>query len=302
MYTLDLTKEDPMKHTKWPVLATFILALILGAVLLLPQGSAGAQGPEGQGGTDSLDLIDVIDMGPAPDVTADADPQDSPPSGEGDGAVGAASYASSFTYQGRLTDGGQPAEGTYDLRFLLYDAEFGGSQVGGTITQQDVQVSDGLFTVVLDFGSSVYSGGQRYLEIAVRPGDSTGTYTVLSPRRSITPTPYASFAYNADRLDGRDSTSFASSNHEHDDRYYRKRSGTQATTTLSAGQTRTFFTFNWPTDEIVYWIVHPTTTNGRVNWTVDIRLADNGRFIYYFSVTNTGSTTTSVEIKYVIFR
>ena len=291
-----------MKHKNWPVLATFILALVLGAAFLLPQGSAGAQGPEGREGTDSLDLIDVMDVGPAPDVIADADPQDTQAPGEREGTVGAASYASSLTYQGRLTDGGQPAEGIYDFRFLLYDSAVGGSQIGYTITEEDVQVSEGLFTIVLDFGSSAYEGSSRYLEIGVRPGDSTGSYAVLSPRRSITPTAYASFAYNADRLDGLDSSSFASASHTHDDRYYRKRSGTQASITLNAGQTRTVFTFNWPTDEIVYWSIHPTTTDGRVEWDVEIRLADNGRFTYYFTVTNTGSVTTSVDFKYVIFR
>jgi hypothetical protein len=84
--------------------------------------------------------------------------------------------------------------------------------------------------------------------------------------------------------------------------YYRKQSRIQFTGTLSAGQTRTYFTFNWPADEIVYWSMHPTTTNGRVNWTVDIRLADNGRLIYYLTVTNTGSVTTSFDAKYIAFR
>jgi hypothetical protein len=29
--------------------------------------------------------------------------------------------STAFTYQGQLTDGGGPANGTYDLRFILYD-------------------------------------------------------------------------------------------------------------------------------------------------------------------------------------
>ena len=29
---------------------------------------------------------------------------------------------STFTYQGRLTDGGTPATGIYDLQFLLFDS------------------------------------------------------------------------------------------------------------------------------------------------------------------------------------
>jgi hypothetical protein len=290
-------------QTKSWVFPLSALALILIVALLLPQWWAGAQGPEGSDDPNALQLVDVIDAGPAPEAVWDeSEPQDAQSSLGDDPPVQAASYTSSFTYQGRLTDNGGLAQGTYDFRFLLYDAEIGGSQVGGIISKEDLAVSDGLFSVVLDFGSGAFGGGMRYLEIGVRPGDSTADFTVLVPRRSITPTPYSSFAYNADRLDGRDSTAFASSNHDHDDRYYRKRSGTQASITLNAGQTRTVFTFNWPTDEIVYWSVHPTTTNGRVNWTVDIRLADNGRFTYYFTVTNTGSSTTSVDFKYIIFR
>jgi hypothetical protein len=37
---------------------------------------------------------------------------------------------SAFTYQGHLNDGGAAANGTYDLRFALFDAANGGNQVG----------------------------------------------------------------------------------------------------------------------------------------------------------------------------
>ena len=50
---------------------------------------------------------------------------------------------------------------------------------------------DGLFTVELDFGSDVFNGDARWLEIGVRPGDSSGSFTTLSPRQELTPTPYA---------------------------------------------------------------------------------------------------------------
>src|SRR5437879_1002739 len=36
----------------------------------------------------------------------------------------------SFTYQGRLTDGGTAANGNYDLQFVLFDSLSGGTQVG----------------------------------------------------------------------------------------------------------------------------------------------------------------------------
>ncbi|MFB0537257.1 MAG: tail fiber domain-containing protein [Anaerolineae bacterium] len=102
-----------------------------------------------------------------------------------------AQMGTSFTYQGRLTDGGSPANGTYDFRFRLYDAASGGTQVGSTVTKGDVTVTDGLFTVQLDFGSGVFTGDARYLEIGVRPGESTGAYTPLLPRQALTPAPYA---------------------------------------------------------------------------------------------------------------
>ncbi len=100
----------------------------------------------------------------------------------------------SFTYQGRLTEGGGPASGVYDLRFILYDAESGGTQVGSTVAVNDVTVTGGLFTVSLDFGAGVWNGDARWMEIAVRPGASSGTYTMLSPRQAIGSTPYALYA------------------------------------------------------------------------------------------------------------
>ena len=38
-----------------------------------------------------------------------------------------------FTYQGKLTDGGAPANGTYDFEFKLYDDLSVGSQVGSAV-------------------------------------------------------------------------------------------------------------------------------------------------------------------------
>jgi hypothetical protein len=63
-----------------------------------------------------------------------------------------------FTYQGRLTDGGSPANGNYDLQFALYDAADGTNQIGQTKTVSSVPVSGGVFTVTLDFGASAFTG------------------------------------------------------------------------------------------------------------------------------------------------
>jgi hypothetical protein len=108
----------------------------------------------------------------------------------------ATALSTAFTYQGRLTDGGSPANGVYDLRFILYDAESGGAQVGSIVAKEDVTVTNGLFSVELDFGGSAFTGDARWLEIAVRPGSGTGAtgYTILSPRQPVSPSPYALFA------------------------------------------------------------------------------------------------------------
>ncbi len=105
--------------------------------------------------------------------------------------VGAQDVAgTAFTYQGRLTDAGDPANGTYDFQFELYDTASDGIQVG-VVTQDNIAVADGLFTVKLDFGAGVFTGNARYLEIGVRPGSSTGDYSTLLPRQALTPAPYA---------------------------------------------------------------------------------------------------------------
>lgn len=106
----------------------------------------------------------------------------------------AAPIGTAFTYQGYVYDANYPANNFYDFKFKLYDALTGGSQVGIDFDAPDVDVVDGAFTVGLDFGSSVFTGDARWLEIAIRPGDSVDRYTTLSPRQEITPTPYALYA------------------------------------------------------------------------------------------------------------
>ncbi|MBM4429963.1 MAG: hypothetical protein FJ026_06375 [Chloroflexi bacterium] len=106
-------------------------------------------------------------------------------------AAAAAPLGTSFTYQGRLLDAGQPASGSYDLQFKLYNAASAGTQLGSTVQKDDMAVTTGLFTVELDFGSGVFTGDARWLEIAVRPGSSTGAFTTVTPRLPLTAVPYA---------------------------------------------------------------------------------------------------------------
>jgi len=99
-----------------------------------------------------------------------------------------------FTYQGRLNDGGGLANGTYDLRFSIYDAVTNGNQAAVSVTNLNVAVKQGFFSAILDFGS-VFSGSNYWLEIAARTNQAT-TFITLNPRQAITPAPYAITAAN----------------------------------------------------------------------------------------------------------
>lgn len=106
----------------------------------------------------------------------------------------AAAQGTAFTYQGWLQQAGEPATGLFDLRCVLYDALEGGVAVSGFVTNSPTPVTNGLFSVVLDFGSGAFTGAPRWLEVAVRrTGDAT-EFAVLSPRQALTPAPYAILA------------------------------------------------------------------------------------------------------------
>ncbi|MGH9944834.1 MAG: hypothetical protein ACRD9R_20995 [Pyrinomonadaceae bacterium] len=133
-------------------------------------------------------------------------------------AAPALAQTTTFTYQGRLTDASLVANGSYDFEFRLFDAA--GVAIGAAQTREDVQVSNGVFTVELDaalFAANAFDGGSRLLEIAVRRGDETGDFTMLAPRQSVTSAPYAiqsvnattaMTAQNAQSLDGQPASQF----------------------------------------------------------------------------------------------
>jgi hypothetical protein len=123
--------------------------------------------------------------------------------------------STAFTYQGKLTDAGAPASGTYLMQFSLWDAASGGNQVGQTLTYEGglsngpaVQVTNGIFTVELDFGNPSgptdptprFDGSPRWIQIAVRKVGEV-TYTPLTPRQPITSTPYSIKSLNASTAD-----------------------------------------------------------------------------------------------------
>src|SRR5881394_3878712 len=102
-----------------------------------------------------------------------------------------------FTYQGRLNDNSQPANGNYDLRFAIHDAAADGNKVAGPVTNAAITVSNGLFTTTIDFGVNVFDGSARWLETAVRSAGTANAFISLAPGQAITPAPYALFTLNA---------------------------------------------------------------------------------------------------------
>jgi hypothetical protein len=100
-----------------------------------------------------------------------------------------------FTYQGRLNDGADPANGSYDLSFAAYDAVTDGNLIGACVTNSAVIVSNGLFTTLVDLGD-IFTGSDMWLETAVST-NAADTFAVLAPRQLFTPTPYALYANTA---------------------------------------------------------------------------------------------------------
>lgn len=112
-----------------------------------------------------------------------------------------AAQGTAFFYQGRLNVSGVPASTNYDFRFAVFTAVTNGSSVSQSLTNSAVPVSNGLFSVTLDFGPGVFKGSNYWLDIGVRAIGAT-SFTVLAPRQPILPVPYAIFATGASNLLG----------------------------------------------------------------------------------------------------
>src|SRR3954468_18248216 len=74
-----------------------------------------------------------------------------------------------FSYQGRFTDNGTPFTGTAEMQFTLWDAVSNGTQVATTTPASAfVVVTNGLFTVPIDFGAAQFTGADRWIQIDAR--------------------------------------------------------------------------------------------------------------------------------------
>ena len=109
------------------------------------------------------------------------------------GTASAVPVGPEFVYQGKLSASGDAYSGPAEFRVRPYDAAAGGLQVGSELLL-GATVTDGVFTLDLDFGPLVFLGDDVWLEIDVRTPADGGAYTTLSPRQRVAPAPYAKFA------------------------------------------------------------------------------------------------------------
>src|SRR5207237_2420954 len=100
------------------------------------------------------------------------------------------SIGAGFSSQGQLKQNGVAVKGNCDIAFRLYDAPGGGNLSALPLTQT-VAVANGLFTTLLDFGTSPFDGDARWLDMRARCPAGAGAFTVLNPRQPLTAVPYA---------------------------------------------------------------------------------------------------------------
>lgn len=143
-----------------------------------------------------------------------------------------------INYQGKLTDSsGVSLDGTYLMRFYLFDRESGGSQLWNDPDgeEQTVLVSNGIYNIQLGavepLSAAVFESTEVWLEIAIYNDDTTA-WEILSPRQRITTTAYAFIAENAETLNGMSSGDFSEIGHDHDAEYVNEGQANSITSTM----------------------------------------------------------------------
>jgi len=96
---------------------------------------------------------------------------------------GGTAHAASFTYHGSLADGGQPAEGRYDLRVTPYASRTASAAAAAPVTLYGVEVSEGRFSTEIEFAGNLAPDG--WIGVAVRKA-GTGDFVELAGRSEIT--------------------------------------------------------------------------------------------------------------------
>lgn len=105
----------------------------------------------------------------------------------------ARAQGTAFAYNGKLDDGTNPANGSYDMSFTLFATNNGGDAIAGPVTNSATGVTNGMFSATIDFGTGVFTGSNYWMELAVRTNGG-GSFVTLSPRQPILPNPYAIYS------------------------------------------------------------------------------------------------------------
>jgi len=107
-----------------------------------------------------------------------------------------------ISYQGLLTtSSGTPLQdGSYDLKFEIYNALSGGT-LRYTETQSGISVQRGTFNVILDTLTNIFSE-KLFVEVTVLAGPGISSPMTFSPRSELTTAPYAFRAMVADSVVG----------------------------------------------------------------------------------------------------
>jgi hypothetical protein len=95
-------------------------------------------------------------------------------------AASAPAAAATFVYEGRLDDGGAPANGRYDLRLSPFADAKSGAALAAPIVFEDVPVVDGRFRI--DFDLPLASAGAAWIEVGVRDGSAVGAFSTIPGR------------------------------------------------------------------------------------------------------------------------
>jgi len=119
--------------------------------------------------------------------------------------IGTAAHAGvdsgEFAFQGQLKVAGVPVNDTCDFEFSLWSDEVSTlavDQVGLTLTfdglagnPAPIDVDNGLFTALLDFGATAFTDDPRWIEVSVSCPAGSGSFTTLSPRSLVTGVPHS---------------------------------------------------------------------------------------------------------------
>lgn len=108
--------------------------------------------------------------------------------------ISANAQTNSFTYQGKLNVSGAAANGSYEMRFTLYDQSADGFEIGTPKTIPNVAVVSGIFTVQLLLGDWIFDENDRFIKIEIRPQGNMNPFTELAPLQPVTLAPKAAFS------------------------------------------------------------------------------------------------------------